>query len=358
MSALRRATLPFALARGGRLNTMRLMSARRGFRRADRPPLSTSTRLRPQPVDLGAPADRNAQEELEPGSTLKVVSWNLDHTSFNPSARASAAMDHLKQVFGEAPRYHVVMLQEVNQESLEAIQNHEWVRRNFFVSHVEPPKFVGNPDPYTAISRGSTTKKKRFRLCTTHFEYPKAYHSRLRALIFGLLKGTCTHDCEITGGIVGACNENAHHWCHTSVPVNLRDVWEDWTTPPVSRLDIWHFPEIGMPEGHTWGYQSLERARPQRVDKFSYTGAVETFAASESHRSMFGAQDVAGKQGRVGIGIKAEVEAWSVSYVRNAQYPGGRICGCPPVEEGRTWERAWFLLEWVGGSPLDDRSLG
>ena len=57
----------------------------------------------------------------------------------------------------------------------------------------------------------------------------------------------------------------------------------------------------GRAKGNTWGYQSAGPRGRKRMDKVLYTGSVGTEALSE-------AQDLSGKIGRLGIGLKTEVE--------------------------------------------------
>lgn len=58
---------------------------------------------------------------LQRGSLLKVVSWNLNVFNPDAAARALAALRELQKLFGEEPRQLVVMLQELNPDSLRAI---------------------------------------------------------------------------------------------------------------------------------------------------------------------------------------------------------------------------------------------
>ena len=74
------------------------------------------------------------------GRLLRVVSWNLDFMAPGRARRASAAMAHLKEVFGDPPPPLVIMLQEVNSQSLAAILTHSWIRNNFVLSNVEAPQ--------------------------------------------------------------------------------------------------------------------------------------------------------------------------------------------------------------------------
>ena len=59
---------------------------------------------------------------LKPGEALKVVSWNINFFCPGPSARASAALEHLYSLFRASSRSLVIMLQEVGEEARRAIQ--------------------------------------------------------------------------------------------------------------------------------------------------------------------------------------------------------------------------------------------
>lgn len=84
---------------------------------------------------------------------------------------------------------------------------------------------------------------------------------------------------------------------HKADNVDLYDVWEDTPSPIVpikqTRKDLTH----GRAMGNTWGYQSESAHSRKRLDKFFYPGLVE-------------AQDLTGKVGRLGIGVKTKVEVW------------------------------------------------
>jgi hypothetical protein len=99
--------------------------------------LEAKARLPPCPIPQKPPAPRflrpqihhpqsstwvglenNIQEGLESGSVLKIVSWNISWSSLGPAARASAALGHLRGIFGEVQDPLVVMFQEVRRESL------------------------------------------------------------------------------------------------------------------------------------------------------------------------------------------------------------------------------------------------
>jgi hypothetical protein len=149
---------------------------------------------RPFPSTLGRLLDR--------GSLLRVVSWNIDSIPVGRASQASSAMNHLEEVFGDPSSPLVVMLQEVHYESLPAILEHSWIRKNFALSHAHPPQRVFalimvshhvQPDrvfhiPFQSRTDGSALvvdipisspdgesehPKRILRLCTTHLNPPQ-----------------------------------------------------------------------------------------------------------------------------------------------------------------------------------------
>lgn len=93
----------------------------------------------------------------------------------------------------------------------------------------------------------------------------------------------------------------SEHNTHRAPELGLKDRWEDEPAPTPPALKPFQKDiTYGKARGNTWGYQS-DRARRtrKRLDKFLYTGSIETFALSE-------AQDITGKLGRFGIGLKTK----------------------------------------------------
>jgi tyrosyl-DNA phosphodiesterase 2 len=284
--------------------------------------------------------DVTGQAVLDQGSLLRVVSWNIDFMAPGRGERASAAMDHLEETFGDLSSPLVIMLQEVHIKSLPVILEHPWIRRNFILSNSAAPQryftimmvsrdvrtenwlrvrlpskmerdilAVDIPISYTAI--GSRSSRKVLRLCTTHLESlweseGKELRPRQLALISALMKST-----QVVGGLVGGDMNHISALdsiSHKADEVNLYDVWEDNPPPVIPVLKPFQRDlTLGRARGNTWGYQSQNaKARRQRLDKFFYTGAVELIALTEI-------KDLAGKIGRLGIGLKTKVEVWEIS---------------------------------------------
>ena len=251
------------------------------------------------------------------------------------------------------------MLQEVCLESLRAILENFWVQRNFILSEVRPPDslYIDMPGesfilkrleweaaPYFTfmmVSRDLTivdcfrvpfvtrmgrdalvvdvpilTPKKRnqavesVRLCTTHLESlweGKALRPGQLASISTPIKGTLITKSRPIAGLVGGdmnAIEPSEHEFHKEKGVDLKDVWEDVPAPSVPALKPFQKDlSYGRARGNTWGYQIDGLRGRKRLDKFLYTGSMETVALREP-------QDVTGKLGRLGIDLKTDVEAW------------------------------------------------
>ena len=177
------------------------------------------------------------QGSLDPGSLLRIISWNIDFMAPDRKMRAHSAMTHLMELFGDPPPSSVIMLQEVHSDSLAAILEHSWVKNNFAISDVDAPEqyftimmvsqhlqterwfrfplptCMGRDallvDVPTSPNRGDSGDSKRIlRLCTTHLESlwePEGHEFRPRQLaqISALLKAPSRNGIEIAGGLVG-----------------------------------------------------------------------------------------------------------------------------------------------------------
>jgi tyrosyl-DNA phosphodiesterase 2 len=145
------------------------------------------------------------------------------------------------------------------------------------------------------------------RLCTTHLEslMDKPERGFQLATISRLLKGEA--EKGIVAGFVGGdmnANDASEHENHKAADVELKDAWEDVPHPPVPKLKPFQKDlTYGRAKGNTFGYQSTKMNNRKRLDKFFYTGLLETIALTEP-------QDVTGKVGRLGIGLTTEVVAW------------------------------------------------
>jgi tyrosyl-DNA phosphodiesterase 2 len=262
---------------------------------------------------------------LNQGSLLRVVSWNIDSKEVGRAARASFAMDYLENIFRDASSPLVIMLQEVHRESLSAIVKHQWVRDNFAVSNVHvarnftttimvsqyiqtdrwfriPLRGLTDRDllavdiPISSPKGESEHTRRILRLCTTHLDlFKDEGKPNQLAQVSALLKAPPTRYFEILAGLVGS---NLNQDCSFSALsrkagiVDLCDVWDDTTYPPTRILR--------RPTRNTKGYRKPNVRSAKRIDNFLYTGMIDAGPLSE-------VQDVTGRAGRLGIGLKTTV---------------------------------------------------
>ena len=288
---------------------------------------------------------------LARGSILKVVSWNLEWR-FWAAERATAAVEHLCHTVGHDAQSTVIMLQEVCAESLHVILDHPWIQENFATTTAEAPQsivfsipdqsFVLTHEEWRAASyftvmlipkdlrtikcfrvpfptcmgrdalvvdipvsseNGSSFQKESLRLCTTHLESLGTAAPRIPqlALVSSILKGKPSSRYKIIAGLVGGdmnSIDKSDNQIHKRDDTDLRDIWEDTPAPLVPKLKPfvkdWTY---GRARGNTWGYQSNGARTRKRLDKFLYTGALET-------SSIANFEDTMGKLSRLGVGLK------------------------------------------------------
>lgn len=302
---------------------------------------------------------------------LKIISWNINASTANHGARVTAALEHLQELFGKSQDPIVMMFQEVCDTSLQAILQNPWVQQNFVLSDTRPPESIYTNIPGDSfilrrldwaaaesfsllmISRNlaietcfrvpfktlrgrdalvvdipisSSTQPNEsnecLRLCTTHLESfmrGKTYRYNQLALISTLLKGVPIIKSRIVAGIVGGdinSIEQSEQDFHRAIDVDLKDAWEDVPAPPIPvRKPFQKGLSYGRARGNTWGYQPVKSRPRNRMDKFLYTGSLETVAPEE-------AQDVTGRLGRLGIGLKIKVDAWEGQIMKSSVVPG------------------------------------
>jgi tyrosyl-DNA phosphodiesterase 2 len=231
-------------------------------------------------------------------------------------------MGYLEEIFKDASL--VIMLQEVHRESLSAIAKHQWVRKNFAVSNVHvarnlsttimvsqniqtdswfriPLRGVTDRDllavdiPISAPKGESEHTKRILRLCTTYLDLFRDEGRPCQlAQVSALLKAPPTRYSEILAGLVGAnLNQDRPSFASSRMAgiVDLCDVWDDTTYPPTRIL---------RPTRNTKGYRKSNVRPAKRIDNFLYTGMIDAGPLSE-------VQDVTGRAGRLGVGLKTTV---------------------------------------------------
>jgi hypothetical protein len=231
----------------------------------------------------------------------------------------------------------VILLQEVNRESVLQILQTRWVQENFILIGSEPPTTVWDgvsvPARYftmmmipigvrpqnsfrmplpTRMGRDAvlvdiplcpTTNpsvKDVLRLCTSHLESLDNNASRRKRQLELISEKLTEHGgvSNVVAGLIGG-DMNAIHDEERALPdlFGLKDAWADVGPQHAEHEE---YVSTGGREGHTWGYQSGETGfPPKRFDKFLYAGRVETVPLSET--PGFGK-----RLGRLGVGLKVE----------------------------------------------------
>ncbi|KAM7205979.1 hypothetical protein V8F33_000809 [Rhypophila sp. PSN 637] len=305
-----------------------------------------------------SPRREETPTTLRADEVIKVVSWNLKGwPDVGTTARTAAAMSHIRDRFGSSPGHLAIMLQEVTPSVIQALKNHAWVQKNFIISHICLPitaavnrrycnmmvlsRTLPVEDifrvPFNATTfcrdtlvadlrvapRAGTTNPQQqdlLRVCTTHLSPrspdpdPALYRLSQLQQVAEILRGkihppdTKEKNQNVIGGIVAgdmACKTPSEHEFHKTPEVDLKDVWDDMPRPPAPHTGK-RDPTLGRYRGHTFGYQSNPAHNPYhaRHDKFFYTGLIETVPLVNE------AEDIVGKFGRLGLGLKTEAEVW------------------------------------------------
>ncbi|XEV01454.1 hypothetical protein FSHL1_006741 [Fusarium sambucinum] len=273
------------------------------------------------------------------GDLLKIVSWKLFPSTLSLAAiRASAAIDHLRNMFGQKPDNFVVMLQEIRQESLDAILNNKWAQQNFILSDTEAPyseydldddgesglessqcfsiMMVSRNLPISNCSRVSLfsetncdalvvdvpvseseghdpeVSKQSLRLCTTRIEpnysNPDLRRSQL-VTVSELLNGKWSQGQQILGGLVGgnmgplAVSERNFH---RDPEIDLMSNWRNKKGPAPSTLKRSYYRERSNARADAWLFHPDRKRYERKLDKFLYTGSIETFTLDETEDKL------------------------------------------------------------------------
>ncbi|KAH6886991.1 hypothetical protein B0T10DRAFT_530317 [Thelonectria olida] len=225
---------------------------------------------------------------LKRGSILTMASWNMDWSSPDPAARTLSALNHLERAFGTDTEHQVPMLQEISPPLLLTILKHPWGQHNFILSDITPPECSRAAAPYFTtmmVSRGlpvldcfrvplvATMGRDVLAVDMHTSEHKAEYRLGQLAVISDLLKGSTTSSHRVAAGIVGG-DMNAisppEHDYHRQEQVNLNDIWEDASL------------ESSQGAGNTRRYQSPQGRESKRMDKFFYSGAVETLSVRDA----------------------------------------------------------------------------
>ncbi|MCJ1328810.1 hypothetical protein MMC10_005487 [Thelotrema lepadinum] len=339
----------------------------------------------------------------------------------DPAARASAALEHLRLLFGDTLRRQVIMLQEVLLESLQAILDNPWVQTNFAVSNVCPPNslctdvlgetFVmtrvdWRAEPYftlimvskdmgvidclripfvTEMGRDAlavdihvcdpshtdqTLPPERaqplrsIRICTTHLE--SLWQGKFRAMrleqlatISALLKGTPSMNSRPIGGLVGGDMNSVGPAEHEFHKDRSVDLKDVWNGDSLPPLPMKEPGQGDKTYGRSTGSTWGHHADSPRRSK-----RVDKFLYTGSIEvvALSELQDFTGEVGRLGIILKTKVKASKIKEKRKPIKLG------KDVQEGSRkyltkgqadWERAreWRLRHWSSKYTPEQRNV-
>lgn len=243
---------------------------------------------------------RNSREagfEALPRSNFGVITWNIDFATSQHLQRTDAAISYLRSILvtnAEEPDTispTIILFQEVDELMLLQLAEHEWVRKNFYMTDTHPEGGAWARSHYNTVSlidrrimvknvirlhydsqygrdclfvdiiaaRGLNSEIVTVRLGNTHLESLRATPPKRPAQLKMASKFILSDNTVHTGLIAGDMNpiEPFDRTLHSEL--GLKDAY----------LERGGAEED--PEGHTWGYQSGNTPyRPQRFDKVLY----------------------------------------------------------------------------------------
>lgn len=98
-------------------------------------------------------------------------------------------------------------------------------------------------------------------------------------------------------------NRPEEHDIQKCKDIDLKDAWEHVRAPQILKLKPFQKDlTYGQATGNTRGYQTTGARSRNRLDKFLYTGALQTVPLHQFH-------DTTGSLSRIGVGLKTEVDA-------------------------------------------------
>ncbi|EPE07394.1 endonuclease exonuclease phosphatase family protein [Ophiostoma piceae UAMH 11346] len=181
-----------------------------------------------------------------------------------------------------------------------------------------------------AVVNRTEANKGTIRLCTTHlesFENGKEYRPLQLAILAKVLRGKLPVSGETTprmiGGLAGGDMNTINDFdsdLHRLPGIDLQDVWELGYAPPITNATD-NCENHGQAAGTTWGYQpgpgKKKPSKKERMDRFYFTKTTPSpsLPLLATATSVPGAQDITNNLGRIGIGVKVPVQAWSREVV-------------------------------------------
>ncbi|RPD60067.1 hypothetical protein L227DRAFT_575604 [Lentinus tigrinus ALCF2SS1-6] len=225
-----------------------------------------------------------------PVFALRLVSWNVDFVTPDPAGRMARILHHLQDwVLMDCPKPSCILLQELTEESFEALLENTWVQEHFVITPPNTKRWQASYGLATLVSRharvrnaqmlqfhrttmgrgaifvdvemfvpGSMGETRIVRIANTHLEsLPEGERSRpaqLRA-IAGLLRQKTVTGGGVVGGdmnMIGPADQDIHiraGLVDGCVNPTLDDYTWGWQPPtwfPPGRLDRFFFREDGI----------------------------------------------------------------------------------------------------------------
>ncbi|KAI0719266.1 Endonuclease/exonuclease/phosphatase, partial [Cerioporus squamosus] len=222
-----------------------------------------------------------------PVFTLRIISWNVDFMAPDPAGRMARILDHLQEwVLTYCPKPSCILLQELTEESFEALLRSDWVQEHFVVTPPNTKRWRTSYGLATLVSRharvrnaqmlqfhrttmgrgalfvdiemfvpGSMGETRVVRIANTHLEsLPEGERSRPAQLcaIADLLRDKAVTGGGLVGGdmnMIGPADQDIH------VRAGLIDGCANET-----------------PADYTWGWQPRTRFPPGRLDRIFFRG--------------------------------------------------------------------------------------
>ncbi|KAF9485438.1 hypothetical protein BDN70DRAFT_871084 [Pholiota conissans] len=275
------------------------------------------------PKRLHCKDDTESTPEIS--SSFKVLSWNVDFTGRSRLERLSALLSHLQTTIIDPSSTYaqesnipidlpIILLQEIHCTCFPALLAHLMVRKHYALTSISSAtwshrfaryglvtliplgltQFVENVFrcPFTNSTMGRDAlfvdfrmhPEKLIRIATTHLESLRGASDEKRPVQLGIITNFLRAP-EVYGGLVGG-------------DMNPIGPLDEGLTESLGLVDAWIATrQLVAPgtdsegeEGHTWGYQPLNRFPPRRLDKFLLTGNLR-----------------ASEMVRLGVGLKVKV---------------------------------------------------
>ncbi|PIL29010.1 hypothetical protein GSI_09058 [Ganoderma sinense ZZ0214-1] len=223
-----------------------------------------------------------------PVSDIKIVSWNVDFVAPDAAARVSCILNYLQTtIVTNDSQPTVILLQELKEESFDAVLKNRWVRKHFAVLPPNTGYWSGRYGLATLISRHIPIVNAQM------LQFRRTRMGRGALFVDVLLKTTDVNGELAVPQTIRIANthleslgegEKARPVQLSAIAAMLRQsgiqaglVGGDMNTilPADQRIHVdagLHDAGTDGPEANTWGYQSRKRAwQAKRLDRVFYT---------------------------------------------------------------------------------------